>query len=100
MDKEDGVKRAFVVVSLIVMDAAQGALTGAPASARTPTGPVNIDVSQRAGNESEETVAVNPRNPKNIVIVTNIAEGVSGMFAAVSFDGGQTWARRIIGNND
>jgi hypothetical protein len=33
-----------------------------------------VDVSRRAGNESEETIAVNPTNPKNIGVVTNIAE--------------------------
>jgi hypothetical protein len=59
--------------------------------------PPNVNVSQRAGNESEEAVAVNPTNPKNIVIFTNIAEGTNGMFLAVSFDGGQTWSRRIVG---
>ncbi len=74
-----------------------GVVGGSPARAASPP---NVDVSQRAGNESEEAIAVNPTNPNNIVIVTNIAEGVSGMFAAVSFDGGQTWARRIIGDDD
>jgi BNR/Asp-box repeat len=62
--------------------------------------PVSVDVSRRAGNESEETIAVNPTNPDNIVIVTNIAEGAAGLFAGVSFDGGRTWANRIIGNGD
>jgi hypothetical protein len=55
-----------------------------------------VDVSQRIGNESEEAIAVNPTNPKNVVIVTNIAEGFSGLFVAVSFDGGMTWVKRII----
>ena len=59
--------------------------------------PPNVDVSQRAGNESEEAIAVNPTNPRNVVIFTNIAEGDAGMFLAVSFDGGQTWDRRIVG---
>jgi hypothetical protein len=61
------------------------------------TTPTNIDVSQLSNNESEET-AVNPTNPNNIVIVTNVV--VPGMFAAVSLDGGATWATRIIANND
>ncbi len=59
-----------------------------------------MDVSQRAGNESEEAIAVNPTNPNNIVIFTNIAEGVNGMFLAVSFDGGITWNRRIVGEGN
>lgn len=60
----------------------------------------NVDVSQRAGNESEEAIAVNPTNPNNIVIFTNIAEGVNGMFLATSFDGGKTWFSRIVGEGD
>lgn len=62
--------------------------------------PTNVDVSQRSGNESEESIAVNPTNPNNIVIVTNVDFPVAGMFAAVSFDGGATWATRLIGDND
>jgi hypothetical protein len=56
-----------------------------------------VDVSQRRGNESEVAIGVNPTNPNNIVIFSNIAEGVNGMFLAVSFDGGNTWSRRIVG---
>ncbi|HEV2581282.1 MAG TPA: hypothetical protein VGT44_10570, partial [Ktedonobacteraceae bacterium] len=62
--------------------------------------PTNIDVSQRLTNESEETVAVNPTNPKNIVIVTNVDHPAAGMFEGVSFDGGATWTTKLIGNND
>ena len=75
------------------------ALTGL-ALVATPIGgsavPPNVDISQRLGNESEEAVAVNPTNPKNIVVVTNVQEGSSGLFEGISFDGGQTWARKII----
>jgi hypothetical protein len=62
--------------------------------------PNNVDVSQRAGNESEEAIGINPTNPNNIVIFTNIAEGVNGMFLAVSFDGGNTWSRGIVGEGN
>jgi hypothetical protein len=51
-------------------------------------------------SESEDTVAVNPRNPKNVVIVSNIEGRDPGLFVGVSFDGGRTWVKRIIGNND
>src|SRR6267154_2235319 len=71
-----------------------------PLLASPHTTPNNIDVSQLSNNESEETIAVNPTNPNNIVIVTNVVDPAAGMFAAVSFDGGSTWTRRIIGNND
>jgi hypothetical protein len=62
--------------------------------------PTNIDVSQRHTNESEEAVAVNPTNPSNIVIVTNVDVPAAGMFEGVSFDGGLTWTTSLIGNND
>src|SRR5205085_9221123 len=66
--------------------------------------PQNVDISQRHLNESEEAIAVNPTNPNNIVVFTNIghfeAGLTAGMLLAVSFDGGATWTRRIVGNND
>src|SRR5947199_8950078 len=67
---------------------------------RLTSTPANVDVSQRSGNESEETVAVNPTNPNNIVIVTNVDHPAAGMFEGVSFDGGATWTRKLIGDND
>ena len=71
-----------------------------PLLAGPPTTPANIDVSRLSNNESEETIAVNPTNPNNIVIVTNVVVPAAGMFAAVSVNGGSTWTTRIIGNND
>jgi hypothetical protein len=51
--------------------------------------PANVDVSQRHLNESEEAIAVNPTNPNNIVVFTNVGHteaGLSaGMFLGVSF---------------
>src|SRR5881396_1251733 len=77
------------------------AMMATPARAAAPT---NVDVSQRHLNESEEAIAVNPTNPNNIVVVTNIGHGeaglTAGMFEGVSFDGGATWMRRIIADND
>jgi hypothetical protein len=99
---EDNMKRKLLVASMIAIFSLLIVLPGGIASAGTAASPVppNVNVSQRIGNESEEAVAVNPTNPKNIVILTNIAEGANGMFLAVSFDGGMTWNRRIIGEND
>jgi len=72
-----------------------------PGPANAATTPANVDVSQRHLNESEEAVAVNPTNPNNIVIVTNVGHAeaglTAGMFEAVSFDGGRTWTRKLIG---
>src|SRR5258708_430546 len=75
-------------------------LVAFPLHAAPPATPTNIDVSQLSNNESEETIAVNPTNPNNIVIVTNVVVPAAGMFAAVSLDGGTTWATRIIANSD
>ena len=75
-------------------------LAGLTRRARRP----NVDVSQRHLNESEEAIAVNPTNPNNIVVFTNVGHQeaglTAGMFLAVSFDGGATWTRRLVGNND
>jgi hypothetical protein len=84
---------AFAAVSLIVVPAAA-------AQPRTPTTPTNVDISQRHTNESEEAIAVNPTNPNNIVTVTNIQEGFSGLFEGISFDGGLTWTHKIIAAGD
>ena len=90
----------FIIASLFAITAvAMVALSGSATSPKSST-PQNVDVSQRLGNESEEAIAVNPTNPNNIVIFTNIAEGANGMFLAVSFNGGQTWSRRIVGEGN
>src|SRR5439155_20755072 len=61
----------------------------------------NVDISQRHHNESEEAIAVNPTNPNNIVVFTNVGHReaglTSGMFLGVSFDGGTTWTTSIVG---
>jgi BNR/Asp-box repeat len=79
-----------------------GLLALAPSGVAAARGvPTNVDVSQRHLNESEEAIAINPTNPNNIVIVTNIGHGeaglTAGMFKAVSFDGGTTWTTALIG---
>jgi hypothetical protein len=95
-----------VAVALIVFAGAFGRFPKRVVNARavTPVTPTNVDVSQRHLNESEEAIAVNPTNPNNIVVFTNVGHreaGLSaGMFLGVSFDGGKTWTRRLIGNND
>src|SRR5919198_489151 len=103
-------KRRLALVSLLASAAGVAALlltqSGGTPSARAATSstPVNVDVSQRHLNESEEAIAVNPTNPNNIVVVTNVGHReaglTAGMFEGVSFDGGATWTRRLIGNND
>jgi hypothetical protein len=104
-----------LILSLLSLVALVGAVTlsislqGHPSQARAAGAsrqlqlgpiPTNIDVSQRLTNESEETVAVNPTNPKNIVIVTNVDHPAAGLFEGVSFDSGATWTTKLIGDND
>src|SRR6266699_1379538 len=78
----------------------QAQAAGASRQLRLASIPANIDVSQRLTNESEETVAVNPTNPNNIVIVTNVDHPAAGLFEGVSFDGGATWTTSLIGDGD
>ena len=94
--------RWFLAVGLVSMAALTAGSVSAGGASRTT--PLNVDISQRHFNESEQTIAVNPTNPSNIVVVTNIGHReaglTAGMFEGVSFDGGTTWATHLIGNND
>ena len=95
--------RAGRLLTMTVSTAAAFTLVALPAavSAAQPAAPPgNVDVSQWAHNESEESIAVNPTNPDNIVIVSNVDYPQAGMFKAVSFDGGVNWTRSLIGDND
>src|SRR6266496_882337 len=69
----------------------------APAAAAVPPIP-NFDSSVMHGNEAEDAIAINPANPSNIVTMSTLPDVVSGLFEGVSFDGGKTWTRRVIGS--
>ena len=96
-------RRTALTAILVAITATLAAVPGAVTAAVTVTAamPTNVDVSQRLGNESEEAIAVNPTNPNNIVVFTNVGHAESGltagMFLAVSFDGGITWTKRLVG---
>ena len=96
-------KRVRSVLSGLAVMAATVFVAPAGGASAAPM-PPNVDVSQRHLNESEEAIAVNPTNPNNIVVFTNVGHTeaglTAGMFLAVSFDGGKTWMRRLVGNND
>src|SRR5437660_5786973 len=102
--RREGMRRGTLVVGLISAMATVGLVTTSAAAASVkPTGsgiPTNVDVSQTHHNESEAAIAVNPTNPNNIVIVTNVDFPAAGMFKGVSLDGGKTWSRTLIGNGD
>jgi BNR/Asp-box repeat protein len=73
------------------------AATAAPAATVSTPDPVNFDVSAMHGNEAENAIAINPTDPSNIVAMSTLPDVVSGLFEGVSFDGGKTWTRRVIG---
>ena len=68
----------------------------APVAAAAPV-PPNFDSSVMPGNEAEDAIAVNPANPSNIVTMSTLPDVPSGLFEGVSFDGGKTWTRQVIG---
>jgi hypothetical protein len=99
--------RKSVVATLAFVSAfvagALGGSAGAAAAASTSAAgfkPLNVDVSQRATSESEEAIAVNPTNPNNVVMVTNVERPTIALFEGVSFDAGKTWTTKLIGNGD
>jgi hypothetical protein len=83
------------MVSLVVAAALSIVLPGGTASAQPP----NVDVSVRSGNEAEDAIAINPTDPSNVVAMSTLpGPTAKGLFVGVSFDGGATWSRRIIGD--
>ena len=76
------------------------ALLGSPSvavGAAVQAIPPNFDVSAMHGNEAEDAIAINPADPSNIVAMSTLPDVPSGLFEGVSFDGGKTWARQVIG---
>jgi hypothetical protein len=59
----------------------------------------NFNVTAMPGNEAEDAIAVNPTNPSNVVAMSTLPDVVAGLAVGVSFDGGHTWARRVIGTS-
>jgi hypothetical protein len=85
-----------VCTPALVAVAVLASMTG-PAGAAVPPVPRNFDSSAMHGNEAEDAIAINPVNPSNIVTMSTLPDVVSGLFEGVSFDGGSTWTRRVIG---
>ena len=59
--------------------------------------PPNFDVSVMHGNEAEDAIAANPTDPSNVVAMSTLPDVPAGLAEGVSFDGGATWTRRVIG---
>ena len=88
--------RFLTRTSLTITFAFAGAL--AVATLATAAGPApNFNVTAMPGNEAEDAIAVNPTNPSNVVAMSTLPDVVAGLAVGVSFNGGQTWARRVIG---
>jgi hypothetical protein len=81
----------------VVLQALAWVLLAVPAAAATPP---NFDVSRTPGNEAENAIAVNPTNPGNVVAMSVLPDVESGIAVGVSFDGGNSWSTRIIGQGD
>ena len=62
-----------------------------------PKVPLNFDVSQMVGNHAEDTIAINPRDSRNVVAVSMTSSLPSGLFVGATFNGGRTWVRHVIG---
>src|ERR1041384_4031608 len=59
----------------------------------------NINASRLTGNHHENSIAINPANPAQVVVVSN-TENSPGMMRAYSTDSGATWTSGIIANGD
>jgi hypothetical protein len=59
----------------------------------------NVDVSVLQANDAEDAVAVNPTNPSNVVAMAITFTQPAGLIEGVSFNGGKTWTRQIIGGS-
>ncbi len=89
--------RALAASATTAVAVALLASTAEPSVASAQPAPPNFDSSAMHGNEAEDAIAINPVNPSNIVTMATLPDVVSGLFEGVSFDGGKTWARRVIG---
>lgn len=83
-------KSLAIVLGLAVALAVTGLAGAAPLQP-------NIDTSAMLGNEAEDAIAVNPTNTANVVTMSTLPDVVSGLSVNVTFNGGKTWARRVIG---
>src|SRR5436190_67884 len=84
---------ALPVITLLA--ALVGAAPSASALPHQITVGPNVNVSKLAGNQAETTIAINPTDPQNIAILTNVQFG-DKLFFAYSTDGGSTWSSRFV----
>ena len=58
-----------------------------------------VNVSRRTTSQSEAAVAASPLDASDVVVVSNV-QRAQGIRVGVSHDGGSTWERSIVGNDD
>ena len=75
-----GAIAACVVVASGGMAASASSAGRAASAIRAVAVPPNINATHAPGNQAEQTVAVNPTNPSNIVIVSNDPAPGPGLF--------------------
>jgi hypothetical protein len=60
----------------------------------------NVNTGHMAGDQSEEAIAINPANPKQLFVETNDNQAInttgSGMYVSRSSDGGVTWTASVV----
>src|SRR5437588_11697814 len=55
----------------------------------------NVNISRATTNQTEGAIAVDPTNPQHLFALSNLETG-TGLFGAVSTDGGVTWSTRTM----
>lgn len=83
------------VPALVALLAGPGASASASNTVAVPATAPNVNVSRLPGNQAETAIAINPTDPDNIVVTSNL-ENFLGLLEAYSTDGGVTWTTRII----
>jgi len=68
-----------------------------PAHAVVGSTPPNFDASVLHNNQAEDAVAINPTNPRNVVVMSTLPDVPAGLAVDVTFNGGATWTRTLIG---
>src|SRR5438034_2277413 len=89
--------RFLVRTSSTIMLVFAGALATATLATAAAPIPPNFNVTAMPGNEAEDAIAVNPTDPSNVVAMSTLPDVVAGLAVGVSFNGGHTWARHVIG---
>src|SRR5207248_6432087 len=72
-------------------------LPSSTAKASSASTPPNYDASSMHGNEAEDAIAINPTNPQNVVAMSTLPDVTAGLAVDVTFNGGSTWTRQVIG---